>query len=278
MKLHLSAIVLASAAVLTATPLFAADATFERNLTVPGRPDLSISTGAGTIHLSAGPAGQVHIVGHIHSSWGGSEDRVRELAARPPVEQTGSIVRIGAHMSGLNNISIDYEIQAPPDSYLQASAGSGQINIDGVGTNARLNTGSGSIHATGLRGRVTLSTGSGSINADFGGDSDVKAEAGSGSIELRNVKGGLDAHTGSGRVNVGGMPTSAWQIHTGSGSVDFWSGNSAFTLDAECGAGGIHSDRPLTDSTQKRRALTGKTNGGGPTVRIETGSGSIRIH
>jgi DUF4097 and DUF4098 domain-containing protein YvlB len=278
MKLRLSAILFAAGLVLAALPLFAAEATFERSLTFSGRADLSISTGSGKIHLTAGPAGQVHVVGHIHSNWGGSDDRVRELAARPPVEQTGNIIRIGVHSGNLNNISIDYEVQAPADAYLEATTGSGEINVDGVGTNPHLNTGSGSIHATGLRGNTKLGTGSGSIHAEFAGNADVQAEAGSGSIELRNIQGGLQAHTGSGGINVGGMPTSAWQIHTGSGSVDFWSGNSAFTIAAQCGAGGIHSDRQLTDITEKRRSLNGKANGGGPEVRIQTGAGSIRIH
>jgi hypothetical protein len=279
MKIRLPAIVIASSAILLALPLFAAEASFDRNLTVTGRPDLTVATGSGIIHLSPGAPGQIHIVGHIRSSMGGSDDQVHELAAHPPIDQTGNIVRIGLHAGNLHNISIDYEIQAPPDSYLEASTGSGNINDDGLGANAHLSTGSGNIHATGLRGDVTLSTGSGSVYTEFAGKGDVKAETGSGSIELRNLQGGLRAQTGSGHISVGGTPTAPWQIHTGSGGVDFWSGNSAFTLDAECAIGGIHSDREIAaQNNQGKRHLTGTIGGGGPTVHIETGSGSIHIH
>jgi len=34
----------------------------------------------------------------------------------------------------------------------------------------------------------------------------------------------------------------------------------------------------LTQGSNDRHHVTGKVGGGGPTVRIETGSGSIRVH
>jgi DUF4097 and DUF4098 domain-containing protein YvlB len=61
--------------------------------------------------------------------------------------------------------------------------------------------------------------------------------------------------------------------------VEVWTGNAAFTLDAETGSGGVHSDREMTtQGTEDHHHISGKVGGGGPTVRIETGSGSIRIH
>jgi hypothetical protein len=274
-----AAILLATGFLLAAEPLFAADATFERNFSTNGRPDLSIATGSGSIHLSAGAPGQVHIVGHIHSSWGADEGQVRNLADHPPLEQTGNIVRVGVHAGNLHNISIDYEIQAPTDAFLEAASGSGAIVDDGVGANARLNTGSGNIHAKGLSGDATIGTGSGNIEADFTGSGNIKAETGSGSVELSNVHGGLRAHTGSGHVKVNGTPAGPWQIETGSGSVELWTGGSAFTLDASCGAGGVESDRSIAvQGKQSKRHLAGNVNGGGPEVRVETGAGSIHIH
>jgi DUF4097 and DUF4098 domain-containing protein YvlB len=107
----------------------------------------------------------------------------------------------------------------------------------------------------------------------------VKAETGSGNIELRNLHGGLRAGTGSGNIKVGGTPASPWHLETGSGNVEFWAGNAALTLDAETGSGGIHTDKEmLTQGSSDRHHITGKINGGGPTVRIETGSGNIQVH
>lgn len=273
-------LIAASAMVVLAVPhAWGAEATFDRNLSVKGTLELNVSTGSGYIHLTHGAAGQIHIFGRVRSNWGGSDEEVRQIAANPPIEQTGSIVRIGARHQNLHNISIDYEIQAPADAYLNAATGSGEITDDGVGQNAKLSTGSGNIHANTLHGSISLETGSGGIYADQTGDGDVKAETGSGSIELRNLHGGLHAETGSGSIKAGGAPTGPWKLETGSGSIEIWTGDAGILLDAETGSGGIHTDREMTtQGTTDRHHVIGKLNGGGPTVRIETGSGSIRVH
>ena len=266
-------------AALAAVPALGAEATFERNLTVSGRAELTVATGSGSIHLTHGSSGQIHVFGKVRSGWGADEERVREIAANPPIEQTGNIVRIGGRHENLHNISIDYEIQAPADSYLNAASGSGEVTDDGVGENAKLSTGSGSIHATALHGSFSVDTGSGDIYADQTGDGEVKAQTGSGSIELRNLHGGLKAETGSGNIKVGGTPVAPWKLETGSGSVEVWTGNAALTLDAESGSGSIHTDREMTtQGSSDRHHVMGKIGGGGPTVRIETGSGNIRVH
>jgi DUF4097 and DUF4098 domain-containing protein YvlB len=241
--------------------------------------DLSVSTGSGNIHLTRGADNQVHIFGKVKSGWGGSEDRVREIAAKPPIEQTGNIVRIGGHHENLHNISIDYEIQAPENAFLNAGSGSGDVTIDGVGENAKLSTGSGNIHATGLHGGFSADTGSGNIYAEQTGEGFVKAQTGSGNVELRNLRGGLRAGTGSGDIKAGGAPTADWKLETGSGNVELWTGSAGLTLDASSGSGSIHTDRELlTQGSSDHHHLAGKINGGGPTVRIETGSGDIRVH
>ena len=268
-----------AAVALAAVPAHGSEATFERNLSVNGRVDLSIATGSGNIHLTQGSGNKVHIFAKVKSNWGGSDAQVREIAAHPPIEQTGNIIRIGARHENLNHISIDYEIEAPADAYLDAGSGSGNITDDGIGENAKLNTGSGNIHATGLHGGFKVGTGSGDIYAEQTGQGDVKAETGSGNIELKNLRGGLHAETGSGDIKAGGAPTSPWHLETGSGSVEFWAGNAGVTLDASTGSGSIHTDREMmTQGTQDHHHVTGKINGGGPTVRIETGSGDIRVH
>jgi len=266
-------------AALAAAPARAEEATFQRDLTVSGRVDLTVATGSGSIHLTSGLAGRVHIFARVKSNWGGSDAKVHEIADHPPIEQTGNIVRIGARHESLHNISIDYEIQVPPDAFLNAETGSGNVTDDGVGANAKLNTGSGSIHATGLQGGFTVETGSGSIYAEQVGTGDVKAETGSGSIELKNLHGGLHAETGSGSIKAGGTPSAQWRLQTGSGSVEIWTGAAAFTLEAETGSGSIHCDREIaSQGTMEHHHLAGKIGGGGPTIRVESGSGNIRIH
>jgi hypothetical protein len=264
---------------LAAVPALASEATFERTLTVNGRVELTVATGSGNIHLTRGSGNQIHISAKVKSNWGGSDVRVREIAANPPIEQTGNIVRIGARHENLDHISISYEIQAPADAYLDASSGSGDVTDEGIGEDAKLNSGSGNIHATGLHGGFKVGTGSGNIYAEQVGQGDVKAETGSGNIELKSLRGALHAETGSGDIKVGGVPTNAWRLQTGSGNVEFWAGDAPLTLDASTGSGTVHTDREmLTQGSSDRHHVTGKLNGGGPIVRIETGSGDIRVH
>jgi DUF4097 and DUF4098 domain-containing protein YvlB len=269
----------AAALALVALPALASEATFERTLSVNGRVELSVSTGSGNIHITHSAGNQVHIWGKVKSGWGTSDDRVREVAAHPPIEQTGNIVRIGAHHENLRNISIDYEIQAPENSFLDASSGSGDVTDDGVGENAKISTGSGNIHATGLRGGFKVDTGSGNIYVEQTGQGDIKAETGSGNIELRNLHGSLHAHTGSGNIKAAGTPSTDWKLETGSGNIEYLSGGAAFTLEAATGSGSIHTDMEmLTQGSTDKHHVTGKINGGGPTVHMTTGSGDVRIH
>jgi len=264
--------------------LLAADGTFDKTLHVSGTPTLNVSTGSGYVHVSPGSDNEVHIIGHVHAGhgwgdWGSPEERVKQVVAEPPIEQSGNDITIGKHRE-YHNVSIDYDITTPKGTSLDAGSGSGDLKISDLGGSLKANTGSGSIEATGLSGRVVLETGSGDIHADMSSAPDVKAETGSGSIRLRGVTGGLYAQTGSGDIEISGQPGSNWKLETGSGSVTLNTGSSArFTLDATTGSGSIHSDPPLTThGSLEKHHITGDVNGGGPTVRVETGSGDVRIH
>ncbi len=274
-RFALAAAILALAAV----PALANEATFERNLTVNGHVELSVSTGSGHIHITKGSGDRVHIVGKVKSNWGGNDQKVQEIANNPPIEQTGNIIRIGQRHENYHNISIEYEIEAPANSFLEANSGSGDIKDDGVGENAKLGTGSGSINATGLQNGFVVNTGSGNIYAEQTGQGDVKAQTGSGNVELKGVRGSLHAGTGSGDIKVTGTPTSDWKLETGSGSVEFWAGSAGYTLDASTGSGSVHTDQEMAvQGSFDKHHIVGKVHGGGPTVRIETGSGDIRVH
>jgi len=262
----------------------AAEASFDRTLSVGGSPNVYVSTGSGYIHISPGSDSQIHIVGHVKSngsSWfgGSSEDQVKQIAANPPIEQSGNEVRIGKSGGDWQrNVSIDYEITMPKGSNLNAGSGSGDLRINDIAGGLKASTGSGSIEVGGISGAVALDAGSGDIHADLNNPSSTKAQTGSGTIRLTGVKGGLKAGTGSGDIEIAGQPTSDWKLETGSGSVTLTIGGAHFTLDASTGSGTVHSDPPFTThGSLEKHHIMGDINGGGPTVRVETGSGDIRI-
>ena len=258
--------------------------TFDRTLTASGNVNLYVSTGSGYVHISPGSDNQIHIVGHVKSnnSWfgGSADDRVKQIAANPPIQQSGNEVHIGKtdNNDWFRNISIDYEITTPRGSNVNAGSGSGDLRINGVSGGLKASTGSGSIEANGIGGAVALDTGSGDIKAQLNSPSSTKAQTGSGSIRIDGVVGGLKAGTGSGDIEIQGQPTSDWKLETGSGSVTLGVGNAHFSLDASTGSGTVHSDPPITThGSLEKHHIMGDINGGGPMVRVATGSGDVRI-
>jgi len=96
---------------------------------------------------------------------------------------------------------------------------------------------------------------------------------------VKGVHGALKAQTGSGGIKITGTPSADWKLETGSGNVELWTGSAPLTIDASFGSGGLHTDREmLTQDSSDHHHISGKLNGGGPLVRIGTGSGEIRVH
>ncbi|MBI5837780.1 MAG: DUF4097 family beta strand repeat protein [Candidatus Eisenbacteria bacterium] len=251
-----------------ASDLDAARGTFDRTLSVASGVPLEVHTGSGDIRVHPGPAGRVHIVGkvRVQKHWwrakGTAERRLREILSRPPIEQTSTGVVVGRDNDHdlFQNVSIDYVIEAPP------------------GTRLKGRTGSGDILTRGLAASVDVSTGSGDIAVrDASGD--ARAETGSGDIVLYGVSGTLNAGTGSGDITAQGAPKADWKLGTGSGDVVLHvPRDAAFSLDVRTGSGDVQCTHPVTVTGRLGSHLArGAVNGGGPTVRVETGSGDVTV-
>ena len=252
---------------------------FERTLSVGSAAQLAVSTGSGNIHIKRGSNNEIRIHGQIRVNHEGSEEQARQIAANPPIEQTGDSIRVGHQPEQLRGISINYEIEAPAGTMLAAISGSGDIVDEGVGQNAKLQTGSGNVSATALEGPFTVKTGSGNIAAAQTGQGDVVAETGSGDIELKDIHGGFHGQTGSGDIKATGTPSSSWILQTGSGNIELWTGNVPLTLEASTASGSVTTEHEMRmKGSLDRHHVQGTLNGGGPTIRAQTGSGDIHIH
>jgi len=295
---------LATVLAVSASAAFASDGTFDRSLTLSSAPTISVSTGAGYVHVSPGPDNQFHVVGHVHvnPSWFGADAdaRVKQIVASPPIVQSGNTITVGpshADSDLYHNVSIDYDVTTPRSTTLKAQTGSGDLQIssidgsvsaesgsgsihaDGIGPNARLDTGSGSIHASNVHGAAFLQTGSGNLDLSLTAAGDVKAQTGSGSIHIDGLSGGLRAGAGSGSIEVAGTPTSEWRLESGSGGIHLKLGSAAhFNLNAETGSGSVQVDHPIVmQGSLNKHHVSGTVNGGGPTIRATTGSGDVTI-
>jgi hypothetical protein len=266
---------------LTLAPLAAqaaSDQSFTRIIKLKDKLDLAIVSGAGTVQISRGPEDRLTITGHVRANdWRPTDDRLRDIAARPPIYQDKNIVRIGS-TEELTHVIIDYEIEAPADSVVQASASVGDIFDDGVGMSVRFNTGSGNIHATGLLGSIDVNSKEGDIEVQQHGQGEVKAVAGTGSITLSDVRGALQATADAGNMTISGVPAGDWSVKTGRGNIELTLGNAACTIHAQTVTGLVHSNLKVEGaSNSDPHQFSGNINGGGHNVILQARDGEIRI-
>jgi hypothetical protein len=280
---------------------------FERTYPVTGQVDLTVLTRSGDITVRPGPAGVVTVRGKIFVSnrlwdrWSSEKPpEVVELEKNPPIRQSGNTINID--YVNVHNISIDYEITAPPDTRLKTHTGSGDQTIAGLQTAAdlesgsgdmrvtemvgglRVHTGSGNVEARDMDGPFTAEAGSGDIELESKGHGDIQVHTGSGDIRLRGINGALRAEAGSGDVIAEGRQGGNWELRTGSGNVDLrLPTDAAFDLDASTSSGELVIDHPVTMTVQgdirgSRRSVNGKVHGGGPELVVHTGSGDVHLY
>jgi len=276
---------------------------FERTLQVSGPVNLEVLTRSGDVTVRAGSGGSVFIRGKIHvgDHWlmGGREADVHQIEQNPPIHQEGNSIRI--EYVNMRNISVDYEISVPADTTIRTRSGSGDQTIEGTRGNVDTQTGSGDVRLANLTGELQLQTGSGNIRARHvsgavrggTGSGDVEIEeasagnidlhTGSGNITARGVQGEFRGETGSGDVTAEGAQTGSWEIHTGSGNVHVrLPANAAFDADISTSSGTVDVGEPIEMTVQGRvgdthKQIRGKVHGGGPLLRVRTGSGDIHI-
>jgi hypothetical protein len=292
---------------LPAADALAADGTFERSFTVDEPLALDADTGSGSIKIRSGPGDEVTVIGKIQVQrrfpWGKPRDAdelIQEIKDSPPIEIDDGRLRVGHNLDRKlrNRVSISYEIVVPSGTDIVAATGSGSISVSDIAAPVDVHTGSGSLKLENISGSATARTGSGSIRAEgvggaFNGKTgsgsiylaqtapgDVVVSTGSGSSNLNGVTGSVRASAGSGRITVDGRQEGDWKLNTGSGSVRVsLPADAAFELDAESNSGDIDIDHPLTvEGRISKRHVTGTVRGGGPLLRIDTGSGRIRVN
>jgi lia operon protein LiaG len=162
-----------------------------------------------------------------------------------------------------------------------------------------LDTGSGSVRVSDAQGSVNLDTGSGSVTVSDVRGEELRMDTGSGSITGRNIEvQTLSADVGSGGVRLSGVKASRVSLDTGSGgtevelltdveevNVDAGSGSVSLRLpagagaevDIETGSGGIETDFPIQVTRWERNSLRGRLGDGKGRIRIESGSGRVRL-
>lgn len=164
---------------------------------------------------------------------------------------------------------------------LVVDVGSGNVSVRDAEGEVSLDTGSGDVDATNVRGDVLrIDTGSGSATVSQSQSRVLDIDTGSGDIEVSGATAQqvrLDTGSGSVRCELASNPTSL-DVDTGSGSVTLTLPPSyGATLEIETGSGGIDVDFPVEARRFGSDHLTGRIGDGRGTLRVDTGSGSVRI-
>jgi DUF4097 and DUF4098 domain-containing protein YvlB len=164
---------------------------------------------------------------------------------------------------------------------LTLDTGSGSVTLTDAQGDVTLDTGSGGVTVNGVSGgSLSLDTGSGTIRASDIDVKTLKADVGSGGMRLARVKAPrVDLDAGSGGIDLDLLSTiDDLHIDSGSGPVTVrLPATLSADVDIETSSGGIDSDFAVQTTRLERHHLRGRIGDGHGRVRIESGSGHVRL-
>jgi hypothetical protein len=251
---------LAVAVVLLATSARAED--WSKRYAVSGKPELRVEADDADVVVKAGPAGAIE-ARVTTRGWRIGADGVK-ITERQTGNRVDIGVRIAQHTWDAGNRSVRLELTVPAELKADVRTGDGRVSVHGLKGDLRIVTGDGSIDADALDGSLEAHTSDGRLGVRGRFDA----------LDLRTDDGSLTA-----AVDPGSKMAAPWRVKTGDGNVTLRLPDGfAADIDARTGDGTINVTLPVTTTgSQRGKALRGKLNGGGFTLHIETGDGSIRV-
>lgn len=214
----------------------------------------------GTLNVDGRQNGGISVKGEDRSdiqiracvqAWGKTEEEAKSLASGVRID-TGSTIKAD-NPAGDNNWSVSYELRVPRSTSLDLKAHNGGISVNGAEGTISFDTMNGGVNLNGVAGTVKGKTMNGGINVTLVGSS---------------WKGsGLDVQTTNGGVNVT-VPEN-FAAHVEAGTT-----NGGFTSDIR----GLQPEKSDNERRQRATKISTDINGGGPTVRIMTTNGGVRIN
>jgi len=238
--------------------------------------------------------------GDRHSFFGRDRERVEIRGSGSGLEAYADLVvsvprgqRIAIHL-GVGDTHI-----SNVDGDILVSVGSASVTAEHTRGRLNLDTGSGSVTLTDAQGEVTLDTGSGGVTVNGVSGESLNMDTGSGTIRASDIDvKTLKADVGSGGMQLGRVKAPRIDLDAGSGGIDLDilsaiddlrvdSGSGGVTLrlpatlsaevDIEANSGGIDSDFAVQTTHFERRHLRGVIGDGRGRLRIESGSGRVRL-
>ena len=252
-----------------------------KTFSVAGRARVHVETDDGAVRVSTGDIKQVEV--RVDYSGYKLDKDLRVNTSQNADSVDVSVKTSGSFWNwGGRHSSLRVEIHMPKEADLTIRTSDGSVEADSISGNLDVTTGDGNITVQGAKGNIRFHTGDGHIEArDL--DGRVDASTGDGHVNLEGRFDALNIKTGDGSVNArataGSKVQSTWTIHTGDGSVDIEiPGDLQADIDASTHDGHISLGLPVTvEGTFSSSQIRGKMNGGGQSLTIRTGDGSIHL-
>ncbi len=269
---------------LLATGLFAAAVhadDYVKTYTVSNRANVRVDTNDGSVNVTTGDTKDVEFRVEY-------KGYVLDKSLQIESSQHGDVVELTAHIPVRFFISLGMtrrlhiEVRMPKDADLQVRTGDGSVKANGVSGTIDIHSSDGALSVSSLKGTLRLHTSDGSIEgSDLDGSCD--ASSSDGRIRLSGRFDALSVKSSDGSVGVealhGSKMESGWSIASGDGSINVaLPADLPANIEASSGDGHISSDIPITmEGEISKSKVHGKMNGGGPTLTIHTGDGSIHL-
>lgn len=160
-----------------------------------------------------------------------------------------------------------------------ATTSGGSIELKGCDGPLKVDTSGGRIEATDGTGTLEARTSGGSIVVrNFGGD--AKVETSGGRLSFENINGKIFGRTSGGSISAklkSPVPGDV-DLETSAGSIDVQvPPDAGLDIEAEASSGRVTSELPFTGTRTDRDSMKGKINGGGKSLVLRSGAGSITI-
>jgi hypothetical protein len=160
-----------------------------------------------------------------------------------------------------------------------ATTSGGSIELNACEGPLKVDTSGGRIDATDGNGSLEARTSGGSIVVrNFAGD--TKVETSGGRLSFENVNGKIFGRTSGGSISAklkSPVPGDV-NLETSAGAIELMvPADAGLDIEAEASSGRVTSELPFTGTRTDRESLKGKINGGGKSVVLRSGAGSISI-
>jgi lia operon protein LiaG len=164
---------------------------------------------------------------------------------------------------------------------LDLDTGSGRVAVRDVTGDLYIDTGSGGVSVDRAKGNIlNLDSGSGGVQSSDMEFKEIRADVGSGGLRMYRVKSpNVTAETGSGGVVLELLTdVERLSVETGSGGATIRvPATLSAEVEAETGSGGFSTDFEITTRRMGRNHISGRIGEGKGRIRIEAGSGSVRL-